>query len=186
MIKRMNKHHSKLIRWGLSHYNFSKANAILDIGCGGGNTIELLLQKSCAKVFGMDYSPLCVKKATQKNMEQIKAMRSEIAFGNVLNMNYFDQSFDIVTAVETIYFWQPIDVALKEVNRVLSDGGRFVVINELSKQEDNVEECEKLEKKLKLKVYSEKELITHLKKADFTVINVFTKGKWQTLEAVKN
>jgi ubiquinone/menaquinone biosynthesis C-methylase UbiE len=186
MIKRMNKHHSKLTSWGLSHYNFSKAKSILDIGCGGGNTIELLLQKSCAKVFGMDHSPLCVKKATARNFNDIKAKRTEIAFGNVLNMNYFDNSFDIITAVETIYFWQPIKRAFEEVFRVLSDGGKFVIINELSKQEDNLKECEKLEKKLNLTVFTENELKTHIESAGFAVVNIYYKGNWMTLEAIKN
>jgi hypothetical protein len=68
----------------------------------------------------------------------------------------------------------------------LADGGRFVIINELLKTEDNIEEVEKLETKLKLKVYTEKELTTFIEKAGFTIANVFLKGKWITIEATKN
>jgi ubiquinone/menaquinone biosynthesis C-methylase UbiE len=181
----MNKRHLELIQWGLSHYNFSQAASILDIGCGGGITIDLLLQKSCAKVIGMDYSPLCVKMATRKNFKNIRANRAKIDLGNVLNMKYLDNSFDIVTAVETIYFWNPINVALKEVYRVLADGGRFIIINELSKDHQTCDQCKKLEDKLNLKIYTEKELVKHLKDAGFTVANISYKDKWITLEALK-
>jgi hypothetical protein len=38
----MNRSHSKLTNWGLSHVRIAKAFHILDVGCGGGRTIEKL------------------------------------------------------------------------------------------------------------------------------------------------
>src|SRR5437660_10792267 len=44
----MNRHHSKLTDWGLSHVSIKKMDRILDIGCGGGRTINKLAAMATA------------------------------------------------------------------------------------------------------------------------------------------
>ena len=41
-----------------------------------------------------------------------------------------DVSFDAVTAFETIYFWPDLRTAFRQVYRVLSGGGTFLICNE--------------------------------------------------------
>jgi hypothetical protein len=41
-LRRMNRHHSRLTDWGLSHISIGNDVAILDIGCGGGRTVQKL------------------------------------------------------------------------------------------------------------------------------------------------
>ena len=41
-----------------------------------------------------------------------------------------DASFDAVTAFETIYFWPDLRTAFRQVYRVLSGGGTFLICNE--------------------------------------------------------
>jgi len=49
----MNRHHSKLTDWGLSHVEIEKTDTILDVGCGGGRTIsKLAAMASDGKVHG--------------------------------------------------------------------------------------------------------------------------------------
>lgn len=185
MINHMNKHHYELTNWGLSKYDFSTDKTILDIGCGGGNTIYLLLNQSKATVYGIDYSVLCVKKSLKKNRDDVKAMRAHISYGNVLKMDFSDNVFDTVTAVETIYFWQPFDLALLEVLRVLHSGGRFIIIVELTKDNENIKKCEELEKRLNMNLYTENELVQSVCAAGFKNVAVSRQGPWLTLEAVK-
>ena len=42
MIKAMNKGHSSLTSWGLEHMNIERTATVLDIGCGGGKTVDRL------------------------------------------------------------------------------------------------------------------------------------------------
>ena len=59
MIKAMNKGHSSLTSWGLEHMNIERTATVLDIGCGGGKTVDRLCSiVANGKVYGIDYSEL--------------------------------------------------------------------------------------------------------------------------------
>ena len=44
---------------------------------------------------------------------------------------YEDGKFDLVTAVETVYFWPNLPDCLQEVRRVLKQGGKFAILVEV-------------------------------------------------------
>ena len=45
-----------------------------------------------------------------------------------------DDTFDLATAVETVYFWPDLQAGLKEIKRVLKPGGQLAIFNEGSDQ----------------------------------------------------
>lgn len=49
MIKAMNKGHSSLTSWGLEHMNIERTATVLDIGCGGGKTVDRLCSIGCQR-----------------------------------------------------------------------------------------------------------------------------------------
>ena len=56
MIKAMNKGHSSLTSWGLEHMNIERTATVLDIGCGGGKTVDRLCSMVAnGKVYGIDF-----------------------------------------------------------------------------------------------------------------------------------
>lgn len=118
MLISMNKEHEKLAMWGRSYLEIKKEYTILDLGCGGGRNIEYFLTKA-NKVYGIDHSPTSVKMASKINMQAIKDGRCQILVGDVRNIPFLDESIDIVTAFETIYFWNDIESCFKEIYRVL-------------------------------------------------------------------
>src|SRR4029077_11827060 len=64
----MNASHRSLTRWGLSHVPLAPTNAILDVGCGGGKTIqELARAVPDGTVTGIDYSSASVAVAQRTN-----------------------------------------------------------------------------------------------------------------------
>ena len=68
-------------------------------------------------------------KSREVNAEEL-GKRVFVCQGSVEALPYGDQEFDLVTAVETIYFWPNLPHCLQEVRRVLKPGGRFVVMVE--------------------------------------------------------
>jgi SAM-dependent methyltransferase len=127
----MNHRHSGVTNWGLSHVRIEKTFTALDVGCGGGRTIQSLsMLASEGKVFGIDYSATSVAASRATNAQLIEAGRVDIQQGTVSHMPYPDRSFDIVSAVETHYYWPSPVSDLQAIRRVLKPGGQVVIIAE--------------------------------------------------------
>ena len=127
----MNKSHSELTDWGLSHITVDKGFTILDVGCGGGRTIEKLAEKTVeGKVFGVDYANGSVAAARSTNARSIADGRVAIEQASVSKLPFPDDKFDLVTAVETQYYWPDPESDMREVFRVVRPGGTFAVIAE--------------------------------------------------------
>jgi ubiquinone/menaquinone biosynthesis C-methylase UbiE len=132
----MNIGHSSLTRWGLSHVSINNTDTILDIGCGGGKTINTLAKAATeGKIYGIDYSEFCVAVATSLNKRLIDAGRVEVLHASVESLPFRDDLFDLVTAVESYYFWPDLTDNLKEIRRVLKPGGSVILINEMYRDE---------------------------------------------------
>ena len=130
-VRLMNLRHSRVTDWGLEHLRFEKNFTILDVGCGGGRTIEKLAAIAGeGKIYGIDYSAASVAVARRKNSRRIEAGRVDIREGSVASLPFPDHTFDAVTAVETHYYWPDLVANLREVLRVLKPGGRLAVIAE--------------------------------------------------------
>ena len=128
----MNKQHESLTLWGLTKVIIGSDFVILDVGCGGGKTISRLARLAPqGKVFGIDYSVDMVKFSRKINESLIAKNRVEIIEGSVGKMGFQNDFFDLVTAVETYYFWKNFSDALKEIKRVLKPGGKMLLVNEL-------------------------------------------------------
>src|SRR5437764_1003762 len=77
ILWRMNRHHSKLTDWGLSHVDIEKTDTLLDVGCGGGRTVsKLAAMASDGKVWGIDYSEDSVTAAHRYNTRWIDIGRA--------------------------------------------------------------------------------------------------------------
>lgn len=131
---KMNSGHAKMTAWALGHLPIGKEDFILDVGCGGGRTVNRLAKLATdGKVIGLDFSESSVKISTQTNRDFIKAGRVEIRQGSVSAIPFCDDSFDLVTAVETYYFWPDLNADLREIRRVLKPGGRLLLVVEAYK-----------------------------------------------------
>lgn len=184
MLMRMNKRHANMAQWGFSHIHPDEGNVCLDIGCGGGMNVKTLL-KLCkeGKVVGVDYSAISVGKSTKVNRVEISKGRCEIMQGDVRELPFDSQSFDLVTAFETIYFW---DVAkgFSEVHRVLKDGGTFMICNEANG--DNPDEYKMTEIIQGMAIYTDKQIEDLLQAAGFNDIKIDKKQSgWICVLATK-
>ena len=130
----MNSRHSKVTDWGLSHISIGTHDSILDVGCGGGRTVSKLAAIATeGKVCGLDYSKESVAVASRINREWIKMGGVEIREGTVSQLPFPDAMFDLVTAVETHFWWFDLSAGMREVLRVLKPGGTLIIIAEIYK-----------------------------------------------------
>jgi SAM-dependent methyltransferase len=125
----MNLGHFGLTSWGLTKIEIPKNATVLDIGCGGGRTLErLAFIARFGKVVGIDYSKDAVAVARKRNQQLIESGRVEVIHGSVSSMPFPDATFTCVSAVETYYFWPDISADLAEVRRVMKPDAQLLII----------------------------------------------------------
>ncbi len=161
--------HAKLADWGMSHLGETEPTYIAELGCGGGrNAGELLKRYPSARLTALDYSDVSVAKAREYNKKVIKEGRYSVVQGNVAELPFENESFDLATAFETVYFWPGLEKCFSEVFRVLKPGGTFLITNE----SDGTDETSlKFEKMIEgMKCYTAEQLTEYLKAAGFPKI----------------
>lgn len=85
--------------------------------------------------------------------------------GDVKKLPFKDESIDIVTAFETIYFWNDIEECFKEIYRVLKKDGQFLICNEASSKKRR--DVRKLADMIEMEVYTPEDLTKMLEKLGF-------------------
>ena len=133
-LRAMNRRHSKLTDWGLSHISIDRDDTILDIGCGGGRTVQKLAAlASEGTIYGVDFSEASVAVSQRLNRQAINQGRVEIRQSGVSSLPFAERMFDVITAVETHFYWPDLPADMREVLRVLKPGGTLVLIAEAYK-----------------------------------------------------
>lgn len=131
---RMNASHSKLTDWGLTHVSIDKHDTILDVGCGGGRTVsKLAAMVPQGKVCGVDYSEESVAATKRMNARWIESGRVEVFEGSVSQLPFSDGMFDLVTGIETHFWWPNLPDGMREIFRVLKPGGSLLLTAEVYK-----------------------------------------------------
>ena len=131
MVWGMNRSHLDLTTWGLGHVEVRRQDTVLDVGCGGGRTVQRLAAMADAgKVCGVDYAPASVAASAALNRAAIAEGRVEIQRGSVSQLPYSSDTFDLVTAVETHYYWPDLPGDVRQILRVLKPGGAVLIVAE--------------------------------------------------------
>ena len=105
--------------------------------------------------------------------------------GNASALPFDGNTFDIVTAFETVYFWPYIEECFRGVHCILKEDGRFAIVNEDDGLTGNNEKWEKLIEGMH--TYTPDELCAHLTNAGFRDIAVHgdEQHHWLTVIATK-
>jgi ubiquinone/menaquinone biosynthesis C-methylase UbiE len=89
----MNFSHSDLTDWGLARVSIKKDFTILDVGCGGGRTIQKLAATATEGLFyGVDYAKGSLAASKAKNARLIDAGRLNIQEASVSHLPFSDNS----------------------------------------------------------------------------------------------
>lgn len=89
---------------------------VLDLGCGEG-TLALEIQKSGAKVMGVDLSHEMVKSARAKGIDAIVMSATELEFKS---------RFDVVFSNAVLHWVKDSETAVRNIYEALKPNGRFV------------------------------------------------------------
>lgn len=158
-----------LLRYALAMH-YCREKKVLD-SCSGLGWGSYLLDDICSELACLEMDSESIKAA--KKLWPYK--RAGIVKGSVLNMPFTDQSFDVVTAMESIEHFTVKDTKkyLIEINRVLKFGGRLIGSSYFP---DTEEEAEKVcsRNKCHLHIYTKYELKELLKGRGFEKVVVFS------------
>lgn len=102
--------------------------SVLEIGLGNGKFIKDILNYGSRISFtGIDISETMITEAKKNNSSQIETGYVDLFDADIEKIPVWDEIFDKICTVNTIYFWRNPVKALKEIYRVLNKNGILVV-----------------------------------------------------------
>jgi len=124
----MEQEHLPIVLPLLDRMRLAADENILDVGCGAGWLVTLLAEQVPeGRVVGLDVSDEMVRRARQRNDEIENAM---FVTGEAGEIPWDGQFFSQVLSVESAYYWPDPARGVREMFRVLQDGGSaWVLIN---------------------------------------------------------
>jgi ubiquinone/menaquinone biosynthesis C-methylase UbiE len=103
------------------------STAILELACGTGFNLAYLAQREPGVSFtGIDLTPRFVRRAQRVVRGHSNA---KVSMGDFQKLGFSPATFDLVFVIESLCHATDMDLALREVWRVLRPGGIFIVID---------------------------------------------------------
>jgi len=179
----MNIGHNKLTNWALFYLTINEDDIILDIGCGGGKTVNKLAKIARkGKVYGIDFSDASVKLSSKINRNYIHNGKVDIQKASVSRLPFPDNFFNIITAIETYFFWPDLENDMKEVFRVLKPKGNLLIVSGVYKNSENEKSLNKWSKfsyTTDFMQYQTKDEFMHtFKNAGYEAVKINIKNRW--------
>lgn len=95
-----------------------RGRAALDLACGSGRYLRVLLQHGAAPVVGLDVSAPMLSFARGVAVNLVQA--------DILSLSFYDSRFDIITCALAVGHVKDLRRALGEMSRILVPGGAVV------------------------------------------------------------
>ena len=169
-LKKMNgAKHADMPKWVFEDLEIPDNCRLLDIGCGGGANLNRMLSLNpTATAVGSDISKLAMEMTHEVNYRDIVDKRLLLLGGDATQLPLAKESYDLVTAFETIYYWHSIELGVHEMYRVLRPGGTCLIANEMDGLAADVRSLEQAVGGFR--VYTIDEITEFLTNAGFTDI----------------
>lgn len=95
---------------------------VLDVGCGTGRVSKIAIGRGATSTTGIDTSGTMLDVARAQSGERSRWIR-----GDVCALPFEPSSFDVVICALTLGHVERLDVALREMNRVLKGAGNVLI-----------------------------------------------------------
>ena len=122
----------RLTETAVRYCGLTPADEVLDLGCGRGATVNYLHEVHGICAVGLDPSEKLIEDA-KSNYGYAKFVQ-----GNGERLPFEDKSFDCVFAECTLSLMDSIERVIKQVHRVMRDGGWFVISDVYAKNPEAV------------------------------------------------
>ena len=117
----MEKGHGVNVLKFLKKISFDKPFTFLDVGCGNGWVVRYASDIStCKKAIGIDKSKKMIIQANKK----IKSNKESYVCTDIETWKYASK-FDYIFAMESIYYANSMEKAIKKIYKLLKPGGQF-------------------------------------------------------------
>ncbi len=175
----MEKEHGKNVSNFLDKISFDRPFTFLDVGCGNGWVVRKIASNTyCKKAVGIDKS----KKMIQQAQKNKKNSNEEFLHTNVESLKYRGK-FDYIFSMESLYYAESIEVALKKIFKLLKPGGKFFCGTDFYTDNKATAKWSEM-MKLKMHLHSKKEWKELFKNAGFEtktrhVKDLKSRKKWK-------
>jgi len=117
----MEQEHGGNVSKFLEKVSFKKPFSFLDVGCGNGWVVrKISANPKCRKAVGIDKSKKMIIQA-KKNK---KTSNEKYIHTDIESWKYTGK-FDFIFSMESLYYANSIDAALKKIYKLLKHGGQF-------------------------------------------------------------
>jgi SAM-dependent methyltransferase len=117
----LEKEHGKNVSKFLDKVGFEKPFSFLDVGCGNGWVVrKISANPKCKKAIGIDKSKKMIIQA-EKNKNNSKEL---YVHTNIESWRHSGR-FDFIFSMESLYYADSIEIALKKIFQLLKPGGQF-------------------------------------------------------------
>jgi SAM-dependent methyltransferase len=120
--------HASLARYCPGYVKAGATNLkVLDAGCGGGRLLWELTEINGSGAVGLDLSKVSLSLCKERSTP--KSVINKLVNSSVQEIPFLGESFDAVVSLDVLYHKGVTDdvAALREVKRVLKDGGILVI-----------------------------------------------------------
>lgn len=110
----------------VAHARVGPGHRVVDLACGRGGPGLWLARATGASLVGVDWSAVAVEAARERAAAFVPEGRARFDVGDLARTGLPDASADAVVCLDAVFFAPDRVAALREVRRVLRDGGRLL------------------------------------------------------------
>jgi len=122
----MEKGNSNIYEQLFKEMNIRDGELLLEIGYGPGYGIDEIVKRfNACVIYGIDFSELMFKSASQRHKGNIDKGRIKLFYGDAAGTELEKKDFDKVYFTNVVYFWDDLKKPFNNLYNHLKDGGEL-------------------------------------------------------------
>jgi 2-polyprenyl-3-methyl-5-hydroxy-6-metoxy-1,4-benzoquinol methylase len=110
---------------------------VLEVGCSNGHITEYIHQRAACNILGVDYSDVAIAQAQARTRQ--KAPTLDFRCVDLIQDELPGGNYDVILAIDCIYFMGDYDKTVAKLNAKLAPGGRMIIAAFQAKEENDPE-----------------------------------------------